>query len=53
MSDVGKKGDGIGKHMDYIVVVPGTARGNSVQVKITNLSGKTAFGTISLERTDR
>ena len=46
ISDVGKKGDGVGKHMDYIVVVPGTSKGNNVHVKITNLSGKTAFGTI-------
>ena len=51
ISDVGKKGDGVGKHMDYIVVVPGTAKGNSVTVKITNISGKTAFGTI--DRTPR
>jgi translation initiation factor 2 subunit 2 len=46
ISDVGKKGDGVGKCMDYIVVVPGTAKGNTVNVKITNLSGKTAFGTV-------
>jgi translation initiation factor 2 subunit 2 len=32
--------------MDYIVVVPGTAKGNTVNVKITNISGKTAFGTV-------
>ncbi|MDR1955146.1 MAG: translation initiation factor IF-2 subunit beta [Candidatus Methanoplasma sp.] len=51
ISDVGKKGDGIGKHLDYIVVVPGTAKGNTVQVKITNMSGKTAFGII--DRTER
>ena len=46
ISDVGKKGDGVGKHLDYVVVVPGTSKGNNVNVKITNISGKTAFGTI-------
>ncbi|AIZ56905.1 translation initiation factor 2 subunit beta [Candidatus Methanoplasma termitum] len=46
ISDVGKKGDGVGKHLDYIVVVPGTAKGNTVNAKITNISGKTAFGTV-------
>ena len=46
ISDVGKKGDGVGKHLDYIVVVPGTAKGSTLNVKITNLSGKTAFGTV-------
>lgn len=53
ISDVGKKGDGIGKHMDYIVVVPGTTKGNRVNVKITNLSGKTAFGVIVADRADK
>lgn len=46
ISDVGKKGDGVGKCMDYIVVVPGISRGNTVNVRITNISGKTAFGTV-------
>ncbi|MCL2031929.1 MAG: translation initiation factor IF-2 subunit beta [Methanomassiliicoccaceae archaeon] len=50
ISDIGKKGDGVGKHLDYIVVVPGTSKGNTVHVKITNISGKTAFGTITLEK---
>ncbi|MDR1404548.1 MAG: translation initiation factor IF-2 subunit beta [Candidatus Methanoplasma sp.] len=53
ISDVGKKGDGMGKCMDYIVVVPGTARGNTVRVKITNLSGKTAFGLVTAEPATR
>jgi translation initiation factor aIF-2, beta subunit, putative len=53
ISDVGKKGDGIGKLMDYIIVVPGTAKGNTVHTKITNISGKTAFGTITTEPVTR
>jgi translation initiation factor 2 subunit 2 len=47
ISEVGKKGDGVGKHAEYMVIVPGTVRGANVQVKITNISGKTAFGAIS------
>ncbi|MCL2147942.1 MAG: translation initiation factor IF-2 subunit beta [Methanomassiliicoccaceae archaeon] len=50
ISDIGKKGDGVGKHLEYIVVVPGTSKGNRVTVKITNISGKTAFGAITLEK---
>jgi len=53
ISDVGKKGDGIGKLMDYIIVIPGTAKGNTVHTKITNISGKTAFGTITTEPVTR
>ncbi|WII09915.1 translation initiation factor IF-2 subunit beta [Methanomassiliicoccales archaeon LGM-DZ1] len=44
INDVGKKGDGVGKYMDYLVIVPGTKRGTRVNVKITNISAKTAFG---------
>jgi len=53
ISEVGKKGDGVGKHLDYAVVVPGTSKGNRVNVKITNISGKTAFGAIVTEGSGR
>ncbi|MDR2698782.1 MAG: translation initiation factor IF-2 subunit beta [Candidatus Methanoplasma sp.] len=53
ISEVGKKGDGVGKHLEYAVVVPGTSKGNTVNVKITNISGKTAFGAIVTERPER
>lgn len=53
ITDVGKKGDGVGKTMDYLVIVPGTAKGNTVHVKITNISAKTAFGTVTTEPTNR
>ena len=43
INDVGKKGDGTGKFMDYLVVVPGTVKGAKVNAKITNISAKTAF----------
>lgn len=51
--DVGKKGDGIGKIADYMVIVPGTVKGTSIRVKITNISGKTAFGTVTQESATR
>lgn len=49
ISDVGKKGDGIGKMMDYVVIVPGTVKGTTVHAKITNISAKTAFGSLTTE----
>lgn len=51
--DVGKKGDGLGKIADYMVIVPGTVKGTSIRVKITNISGKTAFGTVTQESATR
>ncbi len=53
ISDVGKKGDGIGKMMDYIVIVPGTVKGTTVHAKITNISAKTAFGALTTEAATR
>lgn len=49
ITDVGKKGDGVGKLMDYLVIVPGTAKGNAVHVKITTISARTAFGVVTTE----
>lgn len=49
ISDVGKKGDGMGKYMDYMVVVPGTSKGARVNAKITNISAKTAFGAVTTD----
>ena len=53
ISDVGKKGDGIGKFMDYLVIVPGTVKGATVHAKITNISAKTAFAQRTTENTTR
>ena len=53
ISDVGKKGDGIGKFMDYLVIVPGTVKGATVHAKITNISAKTAFGAQTTEAATR
>jgi translation initiation factor 2 subunit 2 len=53
ITDLGKKGDGMGKMMDYLVIVPGTSKGNTVRVKITNISAKTAFGQVTTEPATR
>jgi translation initiation factor 2 subunit 2 len=53
ITDVGKKGDGVGKFMDYLVIVPGTNKGIKINVKITNISAKTAFGVASTEAATR
>jgi translation initiation factor 2 subunit 2 len=49
ISDVGKKGDGVGKIFDYLVVVPGTVKGATVHAKITKISAKTAFAVPTTE----
>lgn len=53
IDDIGRKGDGMGKYHDYIVIVPGTARGAQVNVKITNISSRTAFGNVTNEAATR
>ncbi len=53
ISDVGKKGDGIGKMMDYLIIVPGTVKGATVHAKITKISAKTAFAAITTEPATR
>ena len=44
--DVGKKGDGIARKGNFIIYVPGTAKGSQVKVKIEKVSGTVAFGTL-------
>ena len=53
INDVGKKGDGTGKFMDYLIVVPGTVKGATVHAKITKISAKTAFASRTTEATTR
>ncbi|MDR3282287.1 MAG: translation initiation factor IF-2 subunit beta [Candidatus Methanoplasma sp.] len=53
VSDIGKKGDGVGKYLEYLVIVPGTSKGTSVRAKITNISAKTAFGQATTEAATR
>ena len=53
ITDIGKKGDGIGKMMDYLIFVPGTVKGATVHAKITKISAKTAFAIVTTEAATR
>jgi translation initiation factor 2 subunit 2 len=46
IQDVGRKGDGMAKKGDFIIYVPGTAKGAQVKVIIENVSGTIAFGKV-------
>ncbi len=46
IQDVGRKGDGMAKKGDFIIYVPGTAKGSKVKVMIENVSGTVAFGKV-------
>ena len=46
IEDVGKKGDGIARKGNFIIYVPGTAKGSQVKVKIEKVSGTVAFGSL-------
>jgi translation initiation factor 2 subunit 2 len=47
IQDVGKKGDGVAKKGNFIIFVPGTAKGANVKVIIENISGNVAFGKVT------
>jgi len=53
ISDVGRKGDGTGKYNDYLVIVPGASKGNTVRIRVTNISAKTAFGALTADPVTR
>lgn len=44
IEDVGKKGDGIARKGEFIIYIPGTAKGSQVRVMIEKVSGTVAFG---------
>ena len=46
IKDVGKKGDGVARKGEFIIYVPGTAKGVQVKVMIEKVSGTVAFGTL-------
>jgi len=46
IEDVGKRGDGIARKGNFIIYIPGTAKGSQVKVKIEKVSGTVAFGTL-------
>ena len=46
IDSLGKKGDGIGRLENFVVVVPNTRPGDRVKVKITAVRGKVSFGEV-------
>ncbi len=49
IEDVGKKGDGVARMFDYLIYVPGTVKGSRVKVKGAKITGKVAYGNVSVE----
>jgi predicted RNA-binding protein with TRAM domain len=46
ISDIGSQGDGVGKIEGFVIIVPDTKIGETVQVRINRVSKKVAFGTV-------
>jgi predicted RNA-binding protein with TRAM domain len=46
ISDIGSQGDGVGKIEGFVIIVPETKIGETVQVRINRVSKKVAFGSI-------
>lgn len=43
---LGKQGDGIGKFEGFVIIVPGTKPGQTVEVEVTKVMQRLAFGEI-------
>jgi predicted RNA-binding protein with TRAM domain len=46
ISDIGSQGDGVGKIEGFVIIVPETKIGDTVQVRINRVSKKVAFGSV-------
>jgi predicted RNA-binding protein with TRAM domain len=46
ISDIGSQGDGVGKIEGFVIIVPDTKIGDTVQVRINRVSKKVAFGSV-------
>jgi len=44
ITDIGERGDGIGKVDGLVIIVPDATPGETVKVRITRLERKVAFG---------
>jgi len=44
ITDIGERGDGIGKIDGLVIIVPDTNPGETVKVRITRVERKVAFG---------
>lgn len=49
---LGKQGDGIGKFEGFVIIVPGTKPGQKVEVEITKVMRKVAFGEVTKKKED-
>lgn len=49
IEDMGRQGDGIARRDKYTIFVKGAAKGQIVNVKVTNISGTLAFGEVVRE----
>jgi translation initiation factor 2 subunit 2 len=47
--DIGRKGDGVAKLDNYVIYVPGTAKGAQVKVKIEKVIGNIAYAKVVTE----
>ena len=43
---IGEKGDGIAKIEGFVIVIPGTQKGQKVRVKVNAVRGKVSFGEV-------
>jgi predicted RNA-binding protein with TRAM domain len=46
ISDIGSQGDVVGKIEGFVIIVPETKIGDTVQVHINRVSKKVAFGSV-------
>jgi len=49
IKELGSQGDGITRIKNFVVFVPGTAKGDTVRIKITGVKGRHAIGEIMPE----
>jgi predicted RNA-binding protein with TRAM domain len=46
ITDIGSQGDGVGKIEGFVIIIPDTKIGETVQVRINRVSKKVAFGSL-------
>ncbi len=46
ISDTSRKGDGIAKVDGFVIFVPGTSRGQTMRIKVTQVSDRYAIGQV-------
>ncbi len=46
IQDIGREGDGMARKGKYVIYIPGTTKGEQVKVRINNVTGTLAFGSV-------